>query len=524
VNTPITIVGAGPVGLCSALALELFGLECIVLEDDSGLSTAAKAGTILPRSLEIFDRLGVIDGVLAAGLRVDEIALINRRTGRIPLRVRMSDLDRDTAYPFIVNLPQTELEPVLLRGLRNTDVRFNHRVVGLQQSENGCSLEVQAPDRRYTLSADAVLGCDGGRSTVRELSGVQMNGRTLPERIVVIDVAVDRERDLVKPLLHLSYIFDPEEWIIRIRLPHFWRVTYPLPPDAPEPDITEAERKVRLGLGTDRGQILNWSIYKVHHRFARSFRVGRVFLLGDAAHLITPIGGLGLNTGIGDAFNLAWKLAWTARGLATSELLETYEMERMPISRDIVGGIANRNLEYITMRDPLRRLMRAIVFAVVGRTPTLRWKMAYRSSLLELSYGADYEPARGFRERFGSTRRSIAVGDRAPDGLLVGPDGHRIRLHDLLGHGFVVLTLFAEPAAGAVFDSSVKHLFLTKRDEPVNSPARQHTYFDPGGRVGARFGGKPGVSYVIRPDQHVSGICREPDEIPQALARALRKL
>lgn len=503
-RVPVIIVGSGPIGLCTALEFARFKIPFLVLEEDSSVSTAPKAGTLMPRTLEVFDQVGVAEDVLKASLRFDRIDFVDRQSDKVLVHVDMHLLHNVTSYPFVVNIPQHELEPILLNHVQNSgygQVLFNHKLVDLTQDEQGCQVRVETPTGQQTFEADYVVGCDGGRSSVRKLIDVQMEGKTYPERFIVIDTKVPLDQRPGRKLTYLSYVFDPEEWVITVRQPHFWRFLFPVPEGTPDPDQAEMDRKVRLAIGDLPLEILDSSIYKVHHRSAAKFRVGRVFLAGDAAHLITPVGGLGLNTGIGDANNVAWKLSYVMKGQAPDDLLDTYESERQPIARHNAMNLADRNRRYIMMKNPIRRMVRNIVLSFVERSQKLMWRTALGGSLL----GSSYSQVKHLPD-------TVLSGDRAPDGDLMNSFGRTVRLHSLIGAQFVALT-FADardlPQMPAVDSPYIRHYLVTPSDAPHDSGLRERSFLDPGGRMAKTFGVTAGETVLIRPDGHVAAV--EPD-------------
>ncbi len=518
---PVVIVGAGPVGLVAALYLHRLRVPFIVLEEDDDLSTAAKAGTLTPRSLEIFSQIGAIDDLLKQGLRLDVVDLVERRKNRVLMRMPFHELGRETSYPFTINLPQSDYERILFDHLRHSEVgevRFEHRVVDLEQDDEGCRLTVETPGGTDTLEASYVLACDGGRSEIRRLLGIKHEGKTYPEKFALIDMETDLDSDGERRPAHLSYIFDPEEWLILVRQPDMWRVLWPVPPDSgePEPDDPEVERKVRLAVGDRPVKILSAISYKVHHRVAQRWNVGRTFLLGDAAHLITPIGGLGASTGIMDANNLAWKIAWVVRGLATPELLDTYERERRPIADFIASGLADRNRSMMRMRNPLKRALRDATLLLIQRFRAHRWSIAYTRSLLGATYNTEAPPRRRLAKKalesvLPNSSPPVGVGDRVPDGPLFGPDGRRCTLHGLVGVSFVAVTFDDarnRPWITPLQEQSpfFRHYLISYVDAPHDTGLRDRTFWDVGSNLTGRFGAEPGTTYLIRPDGHVAGV------------------
>lgn len=515
---PVVIVGAGPVGLVAALYLHRLKVPFVVLEEDAGLSTAAKAGTLTPRSLEIFSQLGVVEDVLAEGLRLDVVDFVERRQDRVLMQMPLYELGKETAFPFTINLPQSEYERILHEHASRSsfgEVRFEHRVVGLEQDDSGCKLTVETPGGTESIESSYVLACDGGRSAIRSMLGIEHDGKTYPEKFALIDIETNLDDDHGRRPTYLSYIFDPEEWLILVRQPRMWRVLWPIPPDAAEPEAEEIERKLRLAVGDRPLRVIGSLTYKVHHRVARRWNIGRTFLLGDAAHLITPVGGLGASTGIMDANNLLWKVAWVLRGLADKNLLDTYEKERRPIAEFIASGLADRNRSMMRMKNPLKRLARDAALLTMQRFRAHRWNIAYVRSLLATRHGGTSEPPgraeRIFRSVFPRTNPPVLVGDRAPDGMLFGPDGRRRWLQELLGVSFTALTFDdarnkPEIAPLDQQPSYVRHYLVSPVDAPHDTGLRDRTFWDVGSSLAHRFHAESGTTFLIRPDGHVAAV------------------
>jgi 3-(3-hydroxy-phenyl)propionate hydroxylase len=516
---PVAIVGGGPVGLCTALHFSRLQVPFVLFEEDEGLSTAPKAGTVTPRTLEIFALVGVIDDILAAGLRFDVVDFVERRKDEVLMQMLMDELDRDTSYPFVLNLPQSDTEHILYEHLERANpgaVRFNHKVMALEQDEDGCRLTLERPDGTETVEASYVVACDGGKSPIRKILGIEHKGKTYPEKFALIDIEADLDSGEDRRPTYLSYVFDPDEWLIIVRQPKLWRVLWPIAADAPEPAAQDEEvhRKLRLAVGDRPIKILSAISYKVHHRVAQKWRSGRTFLAGDAAHLITPIGGLGLNTGIQDANNLPWKISWVMTGRADPELLDTYEKERRPIAEFIASGLADRNRTMMQMKNPLKRTARDMVLKIMRHSRAHRWNTAYTRSLLSTSYKVRDAVQGSVKRALNALRPEIhplvTTGDRAPDGLLFGPDGRRVRLQQLLGAAFVALT-FDDVRNGPELmtmpqSPALRHYLITHYDAPHDSGLRDRSFYDPGGSLTQRFGADPGTTYLVRPDGHVARV------------------
>ncbi|MHB1955261.1 MAG: FAD-dependent monooxygenase [Sulfobacillus sp.] len=518
---PVAIVGGGPIGLAAGLEFERFGIPYKIFEEDPTLSSKPKAGTILPRSLEILKQEGVIQGVLREGLRFDEVHFIDRVSDRVLMRMLMHPMSDESLYPFILNLPQSDLEAIMAEKITQSkigELNFNHRLQSVEQTGDTCVLKFETAQGHQSIEAQYVLACDGGRSVIRHQLGIEMEGVTHPERFLVADFKVDLDRRAGRQLTYLSYVFDPDEWVIFVRQPWFWRFLIPILPDADEPVASVVIDKIRRVVKNPSLpiELIDMGIYNVHHRTATKWQDGRIFLLGDAAHLITPVGGLGLNTGIQDANNLVWKLAWVLQGWAGPELLHTYEQERAPIARFNARNQADRNRDVMRMKSPIKRTVRNIVLGWMDKAEGLQWQAAHVRSLLGTTYKPkpqkqsvfmQWKTARHF------VRPPVEVGDRIPDGEVLDPQGVTARLHDFFDDGFLALyvqDVRTRPDLGQRIEGVHKWL-LTRFDAAFDTHLRSHALYDKGGRLAKRIAAQPGSIYLIRPDGHVAAIIAEKD-------------
>ncbi|MEV0248652.1 FAD-dependent oxidoreductase [Nocardia sp. NPDC050712] len=343
----VVVVGAGPVGLTAALTLARRGIEVTVLEQGAGLATESRASTFHPPTLEMLDALGVLEALLAQGITASTFQY-RERSGGVIATLDLGVLASDTAYPFRVQCEQSKLTPILMAALpSNAEVLFEHTVHGLSAGDDGVVLHTSQGPRR----ADWVLGADGAHSAVRRGLGAGFDGDTYPERFLV--ASVDEQLDAVLPgIAPINYVFDPDEWLVLLRTPEHWRVLLPTPADTP--DALESDRlPARLTAVADLGRpwrILHASLYAVHQRVTDSFRHGRVLLMGDAAHVNNPLGGMGMNSGIHDAVQLADALAEVLAGAPESHL-DRAAAHRRTVAVDHVQRASHNNWRNIRAHD-----------------------------------------------------------------------------------------------------------------------------------------------------------------------------
>jgi 3-(3-hydroxy-phenyl)propionate hydroxylase len=496
VSLPVAVVGAGPVGLTTALGLAHYGIPFLLFEDEDRLSTETKAGTTLSRSLEIWRRFGAHHAVLARSMRVDEIGDIDRATNRARRPVQLSVLARETRFPFVINLPQQDMEPALA-GLVADKLHLGHRLVDFEQQPDRVLLTFKTEHGEKNFQAAYLLGCDGGRSMVRERLGIPVEGESLPVKYSLIDLEIDLDVANPRDYPYLAYFSDPKEWMILVRHPHCWRFLFPLPPEAEEPSAEALRDKVLSFIGEARDvAILGKVIYRVHHRVASEWRRGRVFLMGDAAHLITPMWALGVNTGLLDCSNLCWRLAWYLRGWADEAVLDGYEREQKPVALLGAGEMAEAARRYVARESDS-----------VAKISTDVWGNACTRGMLGVRL--DVEGRGDWSMVKYETEPPVRPGDRIPDWALHGPAGRELRVHDLTADGFAAL-YFTDARRRPVIPEhrspALTHYVVSRWDAPLASGVRDRTLFDPGGAFEHRLGCPPNTLVLVRPDEHIAAI------------------
>jgi 3-(3-hydroxy-phenyl)propionate hydroxylase len=369
------------------------------------------------------------------------------------------------------------------------------------------------PDGPRELEGSCLLACDGGRSTVRAQLGIPVEGESLDERVLLVDVKVDLDVANPRDYPYLAYFADPQEWMILVRHPHCWRFLYPLAPGAPEPAPDEFRAKVLRFIGeVTELKILNTIVYRVHHRVAAQWRCGRVFLMGDAAHLITPMWALGLNTGILDAINLPWRLAWVARGWANDALLDGYALEQRPVAAEGSGEMAEAALKYMAGRNDMTKAMSGSA-----------WANALTRTMLGVRLGVDDASDWSMVK---TDRVPLRVGDRIPDAQLHGGDGRPVRLHNLIDDSFVALhfTDVRRRPSIPTDGSGLKSWVVSRRDAPLDCGLRERSLFDVGDRFRQRIGVPTDTVVLVRPDDHIAAIVPLRERVVEELYRkAVRK-
>jgi 3-(3-hydroxy-phenyl)propionate hydroxylase len=357
---PVVVAGAGPTGLMCALALGRQGIPVIVLEGEPTLAHDLRAGTFHPPTLELMAPYGITARMHETGLQVRQWQIRDLR-GEFVAQFDLGRIADVTPYPYRLHLEQHRLTPIqldILRRKTDADVRFGHQLTGFVQHADRVDVEVAAGGRTETIAASWLIGADGGRSTVRKVLDVEFEGFTWPEQFVVASTHYDYAQH---GFAMNSYISDPVNWAAVFKMPHegppgIWRAVFPgasglsdealLAPEAIEPAM---QKLVPRGVPYE---IRYKSVYRVHQRVAKTFRVGRVLIAGDAAHLNNPMGGLGLNSGIHDAVNLADKLGRVWRGEADDLILDLYVRQRRAATVEQVQAMSIRNKRLLEERDP----------------------------------------------------------------------------------------------------------------------------------------------------------------------------
>jgi 2-polyprenyl-6-methoxyphenol hydroxylase-like FAD-dependent oxidoreductase len=337
----VLIVGAGPTGLVLALWLRHFGVSVRLIDRASAPGTTSRALAVQARTLELYEQLGLAAAVLERGHQVPAVNLWvgGKHRARLDFLAISSTLTR---YPFLEILPQDEHEELLSERLAQTGglVERSTELIGLRAGAGAVEARLRRPDgREEHYEAAYLVGCDGARSRVRELLQVGFPGGTYPQVFYVADIqgagtACNGELHVDLDEADFVAVF-PLAGAGRARL--IGTVRGERAAHAESLSFADVQGRALRSLGLQVEHVHWFSTYHVHHRVAAHFRSGRVFLAGDAAHIHSPAGGQGMNTGIGDAVNLAWKLAAVLRGTASSGLLDTYESERITFARRLVA-------------------------------------------------------------------------------------------------------------------------------------------------------------------------------------------
>ncbi|MEV0804880.1 FAD-dependent monooxygenase [Micromonospora sp. NPDC050200] len=503
----VLVVGAGPTGLAVAGQLAAFGVRVRVVDRAVDRVHESRALAIQPRTLEVLAGLGVTDELVARGNRAVGMCLHARGRQR---SVPLFDLGlHDTAYPYLLFLSQAETERVLGEHLAAAGLAVDRGVelVGLEQTDDGAMARLRHRDgREEPVSARYVVGCDGAHSSVRHLARIGFEGAAYPQTFVLADL----EADGVEP--GAAHVFLSERgmlFLFPLGHPTSWRLLAMRPPtDLTPPDAPVTLDEVQALADTYTAATMRlhdpvWMTnFRLHHRAATRYRAGPVFLAGDAAHIHSPAGAQGMNTGIQDAVNLGWKLAQALRGDAAPALLDTYDTERAPVGR-MVLRFTDRAFTVATSTNPLVRFARtrlAPALIPVALAPRFVRASAFRT-VSQLGIGYRHSPLSV--EDPSAPRKGPRAGDRLPDAP-VPAGGDSATLHQLTATPGWHLLLCGPPAAWpAAATPALDRYRLTvhRLPEPAGTAAARTS----AARALRCLGITPGGSglFLVRPDGHI---------------------
>jgi 2-polyprenyl-6-methoxyphenol hydroxylase-like FAD-dependent oxidoreductase len=506
VDPPVGIVGAGPVGLALAARLASLGIPSVVLEADPELrKQGSKACLIQGDVLEVLDKFGCADQIHAEG--------VTWTVARTYVRNKQI---RETVYPDrigfgpFVNISQYRIEQVLLAKVEAEplcDVRWAHRVTGVTQDADGVDVTAETPDGPAQLRFRYLVACDGVRSALRELIGVEWTGYSHKDRFLITDIRAQlplaKERHF-----HYDPSFNPGRQLVIHPQPNdIWRIDWQLPPDA-DIDAERAsgafDRRVRAVIG-DIPYEIDWvSTYRFHQRVVERFVVGRVFFAGDAAHALPPYGSRGMNSGIQDADNLAWKLMLVLTNRADAELLETYHAERYAAAKENLA-VTEATIRFMVPPSLPRRLARQVVLWL--SRPFKAARRHVNSGRMAEPYVYDASPI------VDTACGHPLLGQFAPDGW-VRIGGRRERIRRSFGDGFTVLYVgtdvdaarrFVEEMSAAVREQPVRLVLLLPAGREFGEALAGVTVAhedDP--ELRAAYGTERPSWLLVRPDGHVA--------------------
>lgn len=516
----VLVVGAGPTGL--TLAAQVRALDATVRIVDRQLDRVheSRALAMLPRTLEVLRGLGVSETLVERG---NDAVQLQLHFGERIARTRLFDVGlEDTAYPFLLFISQAETEAVLNEHLTARGIRVERGVelVAFTANEQdvACTLRHQDGGTEQ-LRARYLVGCDGARSSVRRLAGIPFEGGSYPQTFALGDLEVDG--DLDRDAAHAFIGAGGMLFFFPLSQPASWRMLGMRPPapgdgeheEPPEPSLADLQAIADASTGGKlRLRDPIWRTYfRLHHRQAVQYRAGRVFLAGDAAHVHSPAGAQGMNTGIQDACNVGWKLALVDRGLANDTLLDSYEHERWPIGRFVLR-FTDRATSIATSDSPVVRLIRTQIAPRLAPLVLRRVRVrAYGFRTLS-QLRIHYRRSPAVHEGEPALRHGPRAGDRLPDARIVD-GGHECWLQEALATPTYHL-LLCGPAERwnndqlAALGERYAGLVAVHRLAREAAPGCLH---DARGEAFARLGVEQAAQYLVRPDGHIGYRCGATD-------------
>jgi 3-(3-hydroxy-phenyl)propionate hydroxylase len=390
----IVVIGAGPVGLCLSLALAQADLKVCLIEalgDDNFLEQVPRAGTNHPATLEMYDRLGLYQQLEPRGIIAPVFHYWDRHEGKLIAAFDHAGLKDDTRFPYVLQCERIKIVEEALKMAKahpNIDLRLNTEFVSFAQDGDGVTAHLTNPAGEKEIVAGRYLvSGEGARSIVRRELAIAFEGFTYDDRTLNIEVAYDFTQH---GYAHRNYISDPNQWSNLFHWkgpPDRWRVHFPTDPKADEaalmrPEALQAQMQSFLPTGKPF-DIVGSNLYIVHQRVAQKFRAGRAILAGDSAHVNSPIGAMGMNSGVHDAINLADKLIAIARGEADDGVLDRYERQRRHVAIAHTQAQTIRNKRLLAEQDPAVRSRNHDELRRTAENPELARKFLLRTALFE---------------------------------------------------------------------------------------------------------------------------------------------
>ncbi|MFO1036250.1 MAG: FAD-dependent oxidoreductase [Geminicoccaceae bacterium] len=507
VRHDVIIVGGGPVGLAMAADLGVRGIACVIVDGKAAIGEGSRGLCYAKRTLEILDRLGVGERCVAKGVTW-QLGKVFRGTDLL----YQFNLQPEGGHkmPAFINLQQYYIEQYLYERcleMPEVDLRFRTRLVGLSTFPDHVRLDLDTPDGSYLIEADWLVACDGSHSAVRHLMGLSFEGRVFEDRFLIADVKMPADYPAER-----WFWFDPpfnpgQSALLHKQPDDIWRIDQQLGWDAdPEEERKPEQVRPRLEamLGRARPFELEWvSVYTFQCRRLAKFVHGRVVFAGDAAHLVSPFGARGFNSGVQDTDNLAWKLAAVLRAEAPATLIDTYGLEREAAAEENLRH-SSRSTDFITPKSHASRVIRDAALSLAGEVPFARTLV--NSGRLSTPCVYDSPLSTPDEDAFAGTAR---LGAPAPDAPMQKAEGRSTWLLNELSDGFTLL--------------------VCGSDLPVDLPRSVHAIrigrdlIDRDGLFAQRYDARPGTAWLVRPDQHLAARFRslDLDRLDRALRRAL---
>jgi 2-polyprenyl-6-methoxyphenol hydroxylase-like FAD-dependent oxidoreductase len=540
---PVLVVGAGPTGLMVANELARHGVPPRIVDRGPAPATTSRALVVQPRTLEIFDDIGVIDQAIAAGNPALSLTITFAKSSvELDIADQLTGPQNYTSYPALRTLSQHDTERILTERLSKQGVEIEHgrALTDLSQDGEAVTASLRGEDGSIdTVRCRWVVGCDGAHSAVRKAAGIPFTGSTYRDEFIMADAELDWEL----PHGGLYGFPSPAGIFAAFSMPgeDRYRIfgNFPPRPEGPSAEYSEPSHEEFQAMVDERvpfpAKVVKeyWvTRYRVHSRTVPRYRDGRVFLVGDAAHVHSPAGAQGMNTGIQDAYNLAWKLALVERGIAGDRLLDTYQAERHPVGVQLLKT-TDRLFAVLGGQNPLARLARGRVAPVLARVVLTRPSVLRRFVGVLAQLRVHYPDSPLNAEDGSDWRDAPAPGDRAREADVI-VDGRPGRLHEVFRGTHHTVLLFtgldddARPAvelcriAGQIeqmYPGMVKARVVTT-ERFADHPA---AIADPTRAAQRQYGVASACVFVIRPDKYI-GYRGRPVDVDRLMADLARRL
>lgn len=499
IKTEVLIVGAGPTGLSLACQLQRLGIDFVVIEKNEGVTKYSKAIGVQARTLEIYEQLGLAEKAIEQGEIARKVRLLAR--GKVRGEVHLSDWGRDfSAYPYILMLEQSKNEELLYEYLRDheKEVSWQTELESFSQDDAGVTATMRsAGGEVQTVAAQYLVGCDGAKSNVRHALGLSFEGSTFERLFYVADARIDWQ--LPHDAVQVSLAREVFAAFFPMKGENRYRIVGPFPEGAHEDDEVlfeeiEAQIKSEAQLQLEISDVKWFSLYKVHSRRVNKFSQGRGFVAGDAAHIHSPVGAQGMNTGIQDVYNLAWKLAFVIKGHASAQLLETYDQERIANAKRLLAT-TDRMFEFAAGSNWLLSLIRTTVFPPVAGFITNLEPVRKMFFPLISQTGINYRSAH-LSDHAGDASFKVKAGDRMPYFLISGRSSH-----SYLDEPKFHLLVFA--------NGEDSHEAIRQAFESEYQGFADQQFFALDERARGVFGTSEPFLLLLRPDNHIAFLSSE---------------
>jgi 2-polyprenyl-6-methoxyphenol hydroxylase-like FAD-dependent oxidoreductase len=538
-ETDVLIVGAGPVGLAMACELFRHGVRCRIIDQAAAPAQTSRALGIHARTLEVFESMGVVEKILAEGTKARGLTLYDGEKAVLHLSLQHIR-EKDSQYPFLLILPQSQTERILNERLTELggSVERTRELLDIRQEDGEVIAFVKTggvdSDENEEIHARWLIGCDGAKSRVRKIMAIPFEGTTAEEEWLLADVDLNwnRTRETTHGWFTRNGLFAV------FPLPDGqWRLIAAANQQNSQPSLETFQRLLAQYTGDTRTAVSNptWmSNFRINYRVVVSYRKGQVFLAGDAAHIHSPFGGQGMNIGIQDAYNLAWKLALVLRGRARESLLDTYQEERMPIAKYIVQGSRGITGGILIARNPILRWLRDHMIIPLLNLDSIQRMLAQQASELDMNYRRSSLSRSNAKNRGGihawlAWERAPHAGDRMlPGACLTYPEREQTNLLQVLQGTECHILFFVglsttneEYAPLAELASRVEtltngcvnaHIVIAGNEKPEQLTWNGSILLDPYGKLHATYGARRQSLYFIRPDGYVGLRCQSINE------------